>query len=467
MNIQIRNSETTRKRLIIGLLIGLFVAFTAYSALYIFREVFRYLSITDDFDLWILSDNAVNFYNLVFGFIAVIFGQSAFFSFIFNQPKKIFERKHYLNTSIVNDQQFLNISFIYWFLNLAFLGILFFGLTTPGGFYVLDFYPKYNYAFVLLVIVLFLQTWTTIRRKYKNNSIKWLFISAFLLSILAFGLSKINLIDYNAINEICLRKNIIHSYQINLPESVWTEKWKDNHDEKRIYVATENSKPIFIIDSKNVELDNLIYFVSNWEKENLGMGFINCKLYISQEQKMSVVNELKTELSKCGVRRIAYAVIPVEKEYDKRYYMDSEIRTLIPLYRSEKDLIDFYDEAHLFENIIKIESVEGNLSLNEKTFPSEEFELQIKKLIKENSNYIFKHIIKNNNEYSEYIKIHSLIRRTVEELRNECALLEFGDEFDYLDYDAMKKISEKYPFRLIEVTDELINLVGGRKCTNR
>lgn len=461
MNIQKRKSEITKKQLIIGLLIGFIVTFSTYSALYVFREAFRYLSITNDFDLWILSDKAVNFYNLIFGFIAVIFGQSAFLSFIFAHPKKIFERKHYLKASIVNDQQYLNISFIYWFLNLLFFFFMFFGNTIQGGFYVLDFYPKYNYVFILLVIVLFLQTWTTIRRKYKNSSIKYFLISALSLSILAFGLSRINLIDYNAINEICLRKNIVHSYQIDLPKSVWTEKWRDNRNEKRIYVASENSKPIFIIDNKQVELDSLIYVSSDWkdEYEDAGIAFVKCKLYISQEQKMSVVNELKSELSKCGIRRITYAVIPAETEYDNRYYRDSEIRTLIPPYRSKTDLIEDYNKSHLFENIIEIESREGNLSLNGKLSFTGEFELQIKESIKGNSDYIFKHRIKNNCKYSEYIRIYSLLRKIIVELREEYAMCKYGDELDYLDYEPMKEVYEKYPLRLIEVTEELYNLV--------
>lgn len=464
---QIQNSEITKKRLIIGLLIGVIAAFSVYLTLYIFREVFRYLSITDDFDLWVLSDKAVDFYNLIFGFIAVIFGQSVFLSFIFNQPKKIFERKHYLKTSIVNDQRNLNISFIYWFLIFSFIVSLFFGVTLQGGFYLLDFYPKYNYVFILLVVVLFLQTWTTIRRKYKKASLKWLLFSAFSLSILAFGLSKINVIDYKAINEICLQKNILDTYQIALPESFWTEeKWKSYEDENRIYVATQNSKPIFTIDNEHVEFDSLIHFVLDWRNDYYGLGTVNCKLYISQELKMSVVNELKTELAKWGIQRIAYAVIPIEREYDERYYRDSEIQSSIPLYLSEKGLIEFYNEAHLFENIIEVEINKGNLLLNGEMFSVEEFESQIKETIKINTNYIFKHNIKNNCTYSEYILIYSRLRKVTEELRNEYALRKYKSECNFLDYDATEEVREKYPFRWIEVTEELADLVD-KKYSNQ
>ena len=463
MNKRTPSPEIPKKQLIFGLLIGFFVAFISYSTLYIFRETFRYLSITYDFDLWILSDVEVNFYNLIFGFFAVILGQSAFFSFVFNRPRALFERKHYLKTLIVNDQGFLNISFLFWFLNLSLLVVLFFGITIQGGFYLLNFYPEYNYLFIFLIIVLFLQTWTTIRRLYKRKSVKWFFISVLLLTLSAFGLSKINLIDYKAINEICLQKNIIHSYQINLPESTWTENWRTSNwiRKKHIYIATENQKPVFIIDDKRVEADSLSKIFLDWKNSDFMLQrFPICKLYISQEQKMSVVNNLKTELSKNGINQIAYAVIPTQiADYDKRYYPKKEINIYIP-YISDENVIYYYNNAHLYSNIIEVESFNEMLILNKKSLSAEEFKLQIKKSIIENPDYIFKHIIDDNNSFAEYIKVHSLLREAIGELRDGYALFKYGEKWDdILDIDSMEEVRKKYPLQIIEMTEELRDLI--------
>ena len=462
MNKRTLNSEIPKKQLIFGLLIAVFVTFISYSTFYVFRECFRYVSITTDFDLWILSDEEVNFYNLIFGFIAVIFGQSAFFSFIFNQPKKLFERKYYRRTLIVKDQLFLNISFLYWISALFPIVILLFEATRQGSPHSLNFFPEYNFLSIFLVIVLFLQTWVTIRRLYKRKSVKWFFISALFLTLSAFGLSKINLTNYKAVNEFWLQKNIVYSYKIKLPVSTWTENWMEFRWSmgKRIYVATENQKPVFIIDDKRVEADSLSEIFADWKDSDCWYPIDACELYISQEQKMSVVNKLKTELSKNGIHRIAYAVIPAQIEHNETHRWANKISQFIP-YASEKELIDDYNEAHyLFDNIIEVESYNEILILNKKSLSAEDFKLQIKKSIIENSDYIFKHIIRDNNSFAEYIKVQSLCREAVGELRDEYAFIEYGRELNsFRDLGLRKIVGEKYPVRMIEMTEELTDLI--------
>ena len=64
--------EIPKSRLIMGLFAGLFFAFCFYAFMYLTRESFRFASLTVDYDLWILTDNEVRFYNLIFAFISVI-----------------------------------------------------------------------------------------------------------------------------------------------------------------------------------------------------------------------------------------------------------------------------------------------------------------------------------------------------------------------------------------------------------
>ena len=70
------NTETElfkipKSKLIMGLFAGLFFAFCFYSFLYLTRESFRLVSLTEDYDFWILTDKEVGFYNLIFAFISV------------------------------------------------------------------------------------------------------------------------------------------------------------------------------------------------------------------------------------------------------------------------------------------------------------------------------------------------------------------------------------------------------------
>lgn len=90
-----------------------------------------------------------------------------------------------------------------------------FGLTFRGGFYVFSLYPEYNYIFILIVIVLFSQTWNTISLSFKRKGQKWMLISGVLLSITAFGISRINLIDYKTINLNYLKRIFITITTLN------------------------------------------------------------------------------------------------------------------------------------------------------------------------------------------------------------------------------------------------------------
>ncbi|MDD2286389.1 MAG: hypothetical protein PHQ11_13450 [Paludibacter sp.] len=195
LHIETELFKIPKSRLIMGLIAGLFYAFSFYAFMYLIRESFRFVSLTEGYDLWILSDNEVNFYNLIYAFISVIFAQSICFSFWFDKPQKLFSKRRFQQIAIVNNQRYLNTFFLFWFSVLAVIYGLIFGSTYQGGFYTFSFYPKYNYIFVLIVFVLFLQTWNSIRRIDKQHSLKWMFISMIIISTIAFGISKLNLID--------------------------------------------------------------------------------------------------------------------------------------------------------------------------------------------------------------------------------------------------------------------------------
>ena len=171
-----------KSKLIIGLLMVLGLSFSLYSFAYIVREAFRYVSLSCDYDLWLLSDEEVKFYNLVTAFIAVIISQSFCFAFWFNRPRRFRERRHFYFVSIVNDQMALNSCFLSWFSKLALVYAITLGVAPM--FYVFSLYPDYKFVFVLLIVVLFLQSWTTIRRVFKRESLKWMLVSALLIGAL-------------------------------------------------------------------------------------------------------------------------------------------------------------------------------------------------------------------------------------------------------------------------------------------
>lgn len=217
LHYNIKSLEISRFRFIVGLIIGLSYSFVFYLLQYVTREIFRLLSTTEYYEIWVLTDAEVNFYNLFHAYISVIIGQSICFTYWIEKPKRVFKKRSFKIVSIINDQRSLNWFFLSWFSKLAILYGLIFGCTFYAGYHYFSLYPDYKYLLVLLIIVLFFQTWKTIRVLFKQQSIKWGIISVIAVSFISFGISRVNLIDYQSINNLLLQKSVFFNYKIDLP----------------------------------------------------------------------------------------------------------------------------------------------------------------------------------------------------------------------------------------------------------
>lgn len=464
MHIQTKLFKIPKSSLIMGLFAGLFFAFCFYAFLYLTRESFRLVSLTEDYDLWVLTDKEVSFYNLIFAFISVIFAQSICFSFWFDKPQKLFTKRKFQNITIVNDQRSLNTYFLAWSSKLALLFVIFFGLTSKGGFYIFSFYPEYNYIFVLIILVLFLQTWNSIRRINKRHSLKWMLISMIIVSTIAFGLSKVNLIDYKSTNNIALQKNISLKYNLEVPESNCYEIKLENHYlTKDVYVVRnkqiENSIPQIFINNEEVTLKGLGLKILDFQSsvDETEINLCTYHLHIDKTIKMSFLNELKKEMANVNALRIAYAIVPTNAQYDKRYYKDYTFKIRLPKYDFENyNLLDRYKGLDEFENVIEIRNTDsGEFKINGITYSVESIKQVIKEDIIKNPNYIVKFYINDNVDFSVYFSVMSKTKEAVDELRNEYSLLTHSKSFDNLNDEQTNETIKKYGFRVFEITSEM------------
>ena len=462
LNIEPKFLEIPRFRLIAGILIGLFYSFAFYSFLYLMREVFRILSVTEDYDLWILTDKEVSFYNLFFAFISVIISQSVCFTFWFDRPRKIFGKGHYRITTIVNDQRVLNWYFLSWFSKLAIVFGIMFGLAFHGGFYVFSFYPDYNYIFILIIVVLFLQTWNTIRLTFKRKSLKWMLISVVIVSFVAFGLSRVNLIDYEAINQSYLKKNIRHNYHLELPETNSYERLYRRSLIENIYVVKSKkqleTEPLVIVDNNETDLYKLNEIIMDWQsmRSEYEVPHMVYQLHIDKTIRMDFVNQLKNELAQSGCIRIAYAVVPKNPEYDIRYYKDFSFQTRIQNWHSDWfNPKEIYDGLNRFHNTIEInQSTLGKCFINGKPIENDKIKQTIKHLIINDSDYIIKFHVNDSVVFSDYFKIVSYSREVINELRNEYSQETYSKQYEWLDYKEEKEVKRKFPLRIFELTTD-------------
>jgi len=468
MHIETELFKVPKLRLIMGLFAGLFFAFCFYAFMYLTRESFRLVSLTKDYDLWILTDKEVSFYNLIFALISVIFAQSICFSFWFDKPQKLFSKRKLQRISIRNDQSGLNTYFIFWFSELAVIYGLTFGSTFQGGFYVFSFYPKYNYIFIFIILVLFLQTWNSIRKIKKRQGLKWLLISMIIILTIAFGLSKVNLIDYKNLNNIAIQKNISLKYNLEVPESNFYESKLENRSLiKDIYVVRnkqqKNSIPQIFVDNHEVNIKSLGLKIIDFQSSINESDINSCTYYLHIDKtiKMDFVNELKAAMENVNALKIAYAIVPSNAQYDKRYYKDYSLRVRLPNYNSENNsLHDIYKELTKFENIIIIRNTDsGEYLINGKPYLVENIKQVIKDNIKWNPNYVVKFYINDNVDFSVYFNVISKTKEAIDELRNEQSLLIYSKNVADLNDEEINETINKYGFRVFEITNGMKNQI--------
>lgn len=446
-----------------GLIAGLFFAFSFYAVLYLSRESFRILSVNEYFDLLILTDNEVNFYNLFYAFVSVIFAQSISFIFWFNQPANLFSKRKYQQKIIVYDQAVLNSFFISWFLKIALVYGIFFGWSLTSEYHTFSFYPTYKYVFIFIIIVLYLQTWVSIRRYYKKQSAKLMAISFIFITVISFGLSKINLINYNEINKIVLSKNLSKKYQLNVPISTFYDiKFENQSLVRKVFVFANpnniNAQPLIYYNNQQVNLTDLKQAIeasySNYNEEYV---FIRHFLHIDKSIKMKYVNELKTALSDVGAYRIAYAVVPQHRVYNMDYYKNHHFSTIIPQFFSSKNksINKTYRSMTDDKNIIEISFVEtNNYLINNAPCLLNDLKLNIQNTIKNKPNYILQFKLDENMIFSDYMNMLTNARSAIETLRQEYSLRNYSKELYDLNENEFENVMQQYQFRIFEITSE-------------
>lgn len=193
-NISIQNIG--RKRFWIGIVAGLISAILMSLFFNHSREVLRLLT-SMRADLLILKENELLFFNYFFSFLSSVLGLSITI-WIWMQNKKHNRRKD----RIYKQLSFTNALLIFWVILMiisrfgSILPIILFG--TPGYDNHLNLYKEFWILFVLLPIVVFLQSWFTVRLVYQAG--KWIFLSLLFCIMTAYTLQLTTTINQEKLN---------------------------------------------------------------------------------------------------------------------------------------------------------------------------------------------------------------------------------------------------------------------------
>ncbi len=458
-----KQSLTVRIRRVTAVVLGVSYAFVFYAFQYLIREFLRIMSLSEDHDIWLLSDDEVYFYNWFFAALALIMGQSILLAHWFERPKEFRKRSVLRRTTILNDQRFLQVNFLMWFLKLGFLYALFFGITWPYSHYDFSFYPGYAFILVFIILILFFQSWNTIRLKFNGKSYKWMLFSFFTIFVFSFALAKIDIVDYKAFNKAVLEENIFYGYDLQLSEA-------DNADQ--IFTEPNSILPHYIFcDKENSNLikikidDRICPFVNEFGYQGLdifgwhGPSFeeklnIDFRFYIDKRIQMKYIWLLWNDLLEEDIIRVSYGLYMTGSDLPQGAFKNYGISLSIPL--QFNDSWDYHPKDSDYDTIPNHISIlhhqEGSCQVNGDEVLYENLESKLFELMMVEPNFMIIYDLKGHLTFDDYIQFRMCARKAVRHLRNTYCWDMYGAPCEPFSFERQLDMKKKFPMRILDVS---------------
>lgn len=456
LNTDIRHLEIPISRWIVGAMVGLLYALCFYALQYFTREVFRVLSVSPNFDMWVLTEEEVNVYNLFFAFMALLIGQSISFGYWFDRPKKVFVTRKRAARAVVHGARFYSWYFLSWFSRLATMYAILFGLTFYGGHYAFGLYPEYIYLLILFLLVWFFISWNSFALILGKKRWRWMLVSLITISSLSFGLSRINLVDYEALT--FLSKSIHYNYNLKLLQTSSAENPRRKSLMLDIYLVTskegDSAKPVLIIDHEEINFDQLTSQIIDFRLQvnEAERSYVTFNLHIHKGLKMGFVNQVKDVLSTHGATNTVYAVQTSGKEFPELYYRRGVVQLRVADWTSP-----IYEPSMLQQHVDRIENVikvkyhgKGYYLVNTKKIALADLRDHLKTLILQNSDFLITPYSDDEVSFGDYFSIIIAAKEAIDEIRNGYALIHFEKHYNDL-YEEREKVNQKYPYKILEL----------------
>ncbi len=451
-----------KREFLFGILIGLIFSLGFYSLVYVFREYLREISMYRSFNYCIVSDQRMFEYNLFTAYWALILGQSFSFNYWMTKPIPAVGIIRIRRKAILNDQRNLNWTAASAISRMAWVIGSFFFLLFPGAYDLLDGLSDYQFAFYLFILVLFLNSWVTIRRVFKRHSFRWMLVTAFTISVLAFGMANINLIDYNKVNERYLSAP---KYSIEMPSANYNQ-FINFYTFHHIYIykfkASSNNEPQITIRGKVVSKSELIHVLDSAYNATPAYSRMrmNVVLIIDKNVKLQFVQSIRYNIYlRTKIRRIFYGVAPKNTRQNKKYFIEEPRFVYMPPFADAWKIRAISPPLppppkpteHFYSNVINIamDSV-GRVKLNNKAIKLELLEDQLKKLVLHDSDYVFYIRVDSSMKFNDYVNLYDAINGSIYSIRNKLANKCWHRDFYRLREEEQRIIQGRFSMRYIE-----------------
>ena len=448
-------------KLVSGVVLAILMSFVFYFFSCAMLEAFRVMTVTPENDIWVLDYKERSFFQLFFAFVSVILAQSFCLAYWFDVPRRAFERGHRSIVQVVNGQRNLNWYFIYWFAKVVLCWFCIFGF--PGAFYAFSLCPEFKHLFILIIIVLFLQPWVAMRQAFKRKTLRWMALSALLVTVFSFGISRINVIDYKSLEDTFLSRNVPDKYGLELPETDAVEKMQHAFLSQNVYLVQSKEEPeprcLIIVDGKTLDLQGFSKLMEDWRSchNEADIPLLTCRLNIDKKVKMRDVDEVLQVLADMRFFRIQYAVVPKHRDLDVRYYTFLSLHAMRMPIRFLGDSIyqEWVEVIREVPNQINVRPIGKEIyEINGTLVKGVNCRFVLKGLIQQDLNYYIRFKVDEEMLYGDYMIVLASSLEALNELKEEYSMEKYSKHLDQVySYDTVKEINEHLPFRFFEEID--------------
>ncbi|WP_417861123.1 hypothetical protein [Winogradskyella sediminis] len=444
------------KRIVLSVIIGLLSAIILYGFYDVLRETDRMLFLDFENRPVIIPESERQLHNLFFAAISMIIGNSIGISYLFSRSQKAFSRRNNKRDRILNDQAFLGATFLHWFTKIWFLFCVF-----TSQFMGTKFIDTFLWPSILLVIVLYLDTWKTLLTVIKNNRWKIQSIHLIVFVVLTFMLSRINFIDYKSLDASIIASNPT----VDVPSSVYlNDNYRRNHYDNLVIKMDFDSKhhvSLFNEINEQIEWSELYELILDFNEDLYYSSRTLVRLRANRNIPVKYIKEFELQLLEMNQWRLVYEVANND-ELTASYYNNELDKRISP---SLQDAFprtgkppripgwDFYKDQK-FQDTLSVYISEG-IKIDNHEIPLHVLPEKLKSHINESS--IIEYIYGDNVTYQDYINVLSAHKTAAWELRAT-------ENFDKIDsvirrnifsrdkklYEERDRITKKYPFRITE-----------------
>ncbi|WP_405572976.1 hypothetical protein [Winogradskyella sp. Asnod2-B02-A] len=446
----------SKKRIVLSFIIGLLSAIILYSFYVVLRETDRMLFLNFENRPIIIPESERQLYNLFFASISMVIGNSIGISYLFSRPQKVFSRRNNKRNRVLNDQAFLGPTFLHWFTKIWFLFCVF-----TSQFMGSKFIDTFLWPSILLVIVLYLDTWKTLITVIKKNRWKIQSIHLIVFVVLTFILSRVNFIDYKSLDASMIASNPT----VDVPSSLYlNDNYRRYYYDNLVIKMDFDSKhrvSLFNEENERIEWNDLSRLVLDFNEYSFNSYSTLVRLRANKNIPIKYIKEFEFILLEMNQWRLVYEVVNTD-EYTANYYNNQIDKNISPSLQEAFSRAgkpprvpgwDFYKEQK-FQDTLSVYISEG-IEIDNLEIPQSMLSEKFKNYINKSS--IIEYIYGENVTYQDYINVLSAHKIAVWELRATENYEEIDAQIrknvfsrDEKLYEERDRIQNKFPFRITE-----------------